>query len=319
MAIWTEPENLSDPLSGLLERLCLPGWSSGVAWLGEDWRIDAPPSLIAFYVLLRGRPELARSGASSVACAEGDVLLLAHGTDHRLTSGSSRDALSLLDLPDRGLSPDAADDNAAFIYGFCEASPTGRDILRDCLPPLVHLRAKDNDKCESLDAQTALVVKETAERQPGWQIAVSRAVELFLLHTIRWELNAASPWQGNGKPNDVRYLTAFNDAHLGPAMRLMHEQPGRAWTVPLLARQAGISKSAFSERFRQAVGQPPLQYLTEYRMHKACELLRSSKVGIKQISGLVGYESASSFTNTFKRWIGCTPAEYRKAGRKAIS
>jgi AraC-like DNA-binding protein len=76
------------------------------------------------------------------------------------------------------------------------------------------------------------------------------------------------------------------------------------------------AKSAFSERFREVVGKPPLQYLTEYRIRKACQLLRDTRLGVKEISSQVGYDSASSFSNAFKRWMGKSPGAFRRNGER---
>jgi AraC-like DNA-binding protein len=110
------------------------------------------------------------------------------------------------------------------------------------------------------------------------------------------------------------WIQAALDSAIGPVLAMLHESPAKPWTVAMLARQAHMAKSAFSERFRAAVGQPPLKYLTEYRVKLACQLLRGSDFGVKEIAKSVGYESASSFSNAFKRWVGVSPADYRRSG-----
>ena len=110
-------------------------------------------------------------------------------------------------------------------------------------------------------------------------------------------------------------MRAVTDTVIGPVLRALLDSPEFTWTVPQMARIADISKSSFSDRFRRLVGIPPLQYLTEIRMAKSRRLLAESNVEISEIALLVGYESASSFSNVFKRWHGNSPMEYRRGSR----
>jgi AraC-like DNA-binding protein len=118
----------------------------------------------------------------------------------------------------------------------------------------------------------------------------------------------------HGARQRSNWIQAAMDVSIGPVLAMLHDAPEKPWTVTSLAKRAHLAKSAFSERFRQAVGQPPLKYLTEYRIDKACRLLRHTQLGVKEIAACVGYESASSFSNAFKRWVGMAPADYRKNG-----
>jgi AraC-like DNA-binding protein len=100
---------------------------------------------------------------------------------------------------------------------------------------------------------------------------------------------------------------------IGPALELMHAEPGKPWTVSSLAKHLQISRSAFAERFHRLVGQTPLRYLTERRMVLASDLLRDTEMSVKQIAAQVGYETPASFSNVFKRWFDQSPAQYRKS------
>jgi AraC-like DNA-binding protein len=111
--------------------------------------------------------------------------------------------------------------------------------------------------------------------------------------------------------------SVVSDPAIGLVVGLLHNQPGDPWTVASLARWTNMSRSAFSERFRDVIGQPPLHYLTEVRMARACHMLTNTELSVKQIAALVGYESPSSFTNAFKRWNGTSPANYRTASQAA--
>ena len=132
------------------------------------------------------------------------------------------------------------------------------------------------------------------EQRPGWQAVVRPLVQLTFYQTLRTFMSRAeSVAHGQGDAS----FNLVTDPAIGLVVGLLHGQPGDPWTVATLAKSINMSRSAFSERFRDAVGQPPLQYLTTLRMQRAGELLATTDLGVKQIANVVGYESPSSFTN----------------------
>lgn len=108
-------------------------------------------------------------------------------------------------------------------------------------------------------------------------------------------------------------MAGLADRHIAVALNAMHGKPSQAWTLEELARMAGLSRSAFAERFTQVLGQPPIQYLTDWRMQLATGLLASTQESIAQIAAEVGYESEAAFSRAFKKLIGSPPTEWRRA------
>ncbi|MGH9594729.1 MAG: helix-turn-helix transcriptional regulator, partial [Bryobacteraceae bacterium] len=108
-------------------------------------------------------------------------------------------------------------------------------------------------------------------------------------------------------------LHALSDAQIGAALRLMHEKIDYPWTVAALASQAGMSRSAFARRFKELVGETPLEYLTRWRMQRASYLLRESSHKLANVAQSVGYDSDGAFHKAFKRVLGIAPGEYRRA------
>jgi AraC-like DNA-binding protein len=108
------------------------------------------------------------------------------------------------------------------------------------------------------------------------------------------------------------WLGGLRDRHVGRALALIHEDPARAWTVDALADEIALSRSAFYERFVRLIGQPPMQYLTQWRMQAAANLLRQSGAPIASIALDVGYESEAAFARAFKRLVGAPPAAWRR-------
>jgi len=115
------------------------------------------------------------------------------------------------------------------------------------------------------------------------------------------------------------WLAGLRDRFVGRALALMHERPDREWTVEELAAAVGLSRSALAQRFTDFIGQPPMQYLTRWRLTVAAQRLRSEKVSLTRIAADSGYDSEAAFNRAFKRALGTTPAAWRRGGRASLS
>jgi AraC family transcriptional regulator, alkane utilization regulator len=111
----------------------------------------------------------------------------------------------------------------------------------------------------------------------------------------------------------------MRDTHVGRALALLHGDPARDWTVDRLAREVALSRSALAERFAAMIGEPPMQYLTRWRLTLAAQTLRSGSEGIARIAERSGYDSEASFTRAFKREFGVPPTAWRKAGGRGAA
>jgi AraC-like DNA-binding protein len=116
-------------------------------------------------------------------------------------------------------------------------------------------------------------------------------------------------------PDETGWLAAVRDPLAGRAMALLHAAPQRCWNVEELARETATSRSNLTERFRKVLGEPPMQYLARWRMLLAARRLREGRESIETIAGTVGYDSPAAFQRAFKRQMGATPAQWRRAGR----
>src|SRR5262249_9017384 len=108
------------------------------------------------------------------------------------------------------------------------------------------------------------------------------------------------------------WLSALSDQHIGASLRSMHETLEHSWTVASLASEAGMSRSAYAQRFKELVGEAPLEYLTRWRMYRASRLLRESSSKLVNVAQAVGYDSDGAFNRAFRRVIGVAPGEYRR-------
>jgi AraC-like DNA-binding protein len=171
-------------------------------------------------------------------------------------------------------------------------------LLVSLLPAMVHVRG-----AERLSGLVRLVADEASERRPGRELVLTRLVEVLLIEALR-------STSGDDAPPGL--LRGLGDARLARAIRQMHGQVARSWTVTELARSAALSRSAFFERFTRTVGLPPMEYLLAWRMAVAKDLLRRQDFGLAEVAERVGYGSASTFSTAFSRHVGQPPSRYAR-------
>jgi AraC-like DNA-binding protein len=176
--------------------------------------------------------------------------------------------------------------------------------LTDLLPPFILVRS-ERAQVLPLHQTLQLFAAEAAQSSLGAYLVLKRLADIFLLQIIREHISSSECRQ-------TGWLRALSDPRIGSAMRSMHENIEKPWTVAELASAAGMSRSAFALRFRQVVGETPLDYLTRWRIYKAALLLRDGDKKLTEVANAVGYDSDGSFNKTFKRIVGLTPGEYRR-------
>lgn len=194
----------------------------------------------------------------------------------------------------RGGRPDLRLLGGYFLFDSPDAS-----LLVSLLPVLLHVHG-----VERLSVLVRLIRDESMDQRPGREHVLCRLVEVLLVEALR------STPAGNAPAGLLRGLA---DAKLAAAMRVMHGDPARAWTVEELAKKAALSRSAFFERFTRAVGRPPMEYLLAWRMALAKDLLRQGDVAIATVAERVGYGSASTFSTAFSRYVGQPPGRYARS------
>ena len=184
-----------------------------------------------------------------------------------------------------------------FAFGSPDAA-----LLVSLLPALLHVRG-----IERLSVLVRLVRDESNDQRAGRELVLGRLVEVLLIEALR-------STTGEGAPPGL--LRGLADARLAAAMRLMHGEPARTWTVDELAKEAALSRSAFFDRFSRAVGLRPMEYLLTWRMALAKDLLRHQDVTLAQVAERVGYSSASTFSTAFSRHVGQAPSQYQNSTRQ---
>jgi len=175
-------------------------------------------------------------------------------------------------------------------------------------PKLVAIPASEADSHGFLDRVIELIELESSAQRPGQDAVLRRLAELIVIELIRFALPRLPP-------GHATWLAGLADPQIARAIAAMHRQPGYDWTLQRLARQIGMSRAAFVDRFRRLTGEPPHQHLRRLRLHAAAAELKRGDRSIAQIASAVGYRSESAFNKAFARELGATPALYRRLHR----
>lgn len=313
-----------DPLSDLLRVIRLDGafffsveavapWSIAAVAASELSPRILPGSehLISYHILTEGRAFGGLLGEEQVELLPGDVIVFPHGDPHLMSSG-------------RGVrvGPDvntAAPDRfprtlqlgthgprgAGFVCGFLGCDRRPFNPLLAALPRRLHLRGLSS---AWLTAFTGQVTEESRRGRAGADCVLTRLAELMFIEVLRRYLDELPPGQ-------TGWLAGLRDDVVGRVLALIHHQPAHPWTLIDLAREAGSSRTSLSDRFTQIVGQPPMQYLTQWRMQVAATRLAQSAAKVAAIAAEVGYDSEAAFSRAFKKATGLAPGAWRERRR----
>jgi AraC-like DNA-binding protein len=178
-------------------------------------------------------------------------------------------------------------------------------LLFDPLPRVLLVPIRDGPASTMLRELLRTGVRESSASRPGADSLLAKLSELMFVEAMRVYAESLPP-EGKG------WLAAVRDAHVGRALALLHAEPKRDWTVEDLAREAALSRSALAERFAALVGEPPMQYLTRWRLTLAAAALRAGGRAVARIAEEYGYESESAFNRAFKREFDVPPAAWRR-------
>ncbi len=331
-----------DILSDVLRSVRLRGAVFYYVSGGRNWVAEAPPAreiaaavmpdsehVLEYHVVTRGSCWGAIVGESPVRLGAGDIVLFPHGDAHVISSAPGMRAPAdvagnleqqldqlpftlLLDGVEARDGVDSADGaETTLVCGFlgCDLRPFNPLIAT--LPRLMHLSATGNVDWIAQFMRQA--VAESRNKRPGGEAMLQRMSEMMFVDAVRRYVDML--------PEDSRgWLAGLRDRFVGRALALMHDAPTTEWSVDELGRRVGLSRSALHERFAEMIGQAPMQYLTQWRMQLAAELLRSTNATVASVAQEVGYDSEAAFARAFKRLVGRPPAAWRRqqAHRNAV-
>ncbi|MGE0279439.1 MAG: AraC family transcriptional regulator [Rhizobiaceae bacterium] len=294
-----------DPLAEVIQLLepravFAKGISGAGAWAVRYTEFGQP----GFCAVVEGRCRLEVDGEAPVTLEQGDFVLLP--ATPAFTMGSFEPALPL--RLDPKTAPTTGDeirygrldgpaDVRQFGGWFAFGAPNAA-LLGSLLPRMIHIRG-----VERLTVLVRLLGEEAAHENAGRELILGRLVEILLIEALR------TVPTGQGQPGLLRGLA---DQRIAVALRDMHGAIERQWTVPELAHRAGMSRSAFFDRFLRTVGVRPMEYLLAWRMAKAKQLLNDGALALDEVACLVGYSSASTFSTAFSRHAGLPPGRFMR-------
>lgn len=314
-----------DALSDVLRAVRLTGAVFFDVRASEPWVAESPPGgsiagsifessdhLMSYHVVTRGHAWANLDGEPPLRLSAGDVVVFPHGDAHALSSAPGlrhQPDLSLFRRPTDGrLLPfslnmnGATDDADHVVCGFlgCDAGPF--NPLLSALPRMIRVSDAAGG---AIGTFARFAATETSEPRMGGECVLGRLSEMMFVDVVCRYLETL-PADGRG------WLAGLREPFVGRALTALHRDPARAWTLEQLAREVGLSRSALAERFMQFVGQPPVQYLTNWRMQLAANHLLTGTCGVAEIAERVGYESEAAFSRAFKKAVGTPPSQWRR-------
>jgi AraC-like DNA-binding protein len=271
----------------------------------------APSELAHFGMIARGNCWLSvEGGADPMPLTGGDCFLLAPGSAYTLRDDPRTRARSFCEVarPNGNvLHYGGGGAPTTIISGFLSFDKPSLKSVTQLLPSFILIGA-DQARSLALHATLQLLASEMAEQAPGSEVAAARLAEVLFIQTIRAHIASGSESCKRG------WLRAIFDPQIGAALKSVHENVSQPWTVDSLAAAARMSRSAFALRFKALLGQTPLEYVTEWRMQKAIELLQQQDKKLAEVAQSVGYDSDAAFSKAFKRVVGLPPREYLRNG-----
>jgi len=266
--------------------------------------------LICYHAILEGTCWCSLEGEAPIRLEAGDIVLLAQGDTHVLaTEVGMRNPpnMAMYRQPDDGRLPSRISvgaetgSSAHFVCGFLACDSRPYNPLLTALPRI--LRVSDHGS-GALGAYFRAALAESKGRMGG-ECMLGRISELMFVDVVRRYIESLPEGR-------MSWLSGLRDPYVGRALTALHEQPGRDWTIEALAQVAALSRSAFAEKFVEFVGQPPMQYLANWRMQLATNYLRNGTENIASVANRVGYDSEAAFSRAFKKALGAPPSEWRE-------
>ncbi|MDT0403395.1 MULTISPECIES: AraC family transcriptional regulator [Streptomyces] len=301
-----------DPLEDVLALLETRGHLSAGLVAGGRWavRFDAPDG-VKFNAVRRGSCLLSVEGTdTTVSLSEGDCYLLTRPLGFTLRSDDEAvpvAAAPLFAAAPGGPAHAGEGEDTVLIGGGFSFGERARALLLDPLPPVIHIPA-GSDEAGTLSWALTQIDRELRDREVASTLVAEHLAVVMLVHVLRLHL-AREPHAVAG------WLAGLADPVVATALTSMHTAPGRAWTVAGLARAGAVSRSTLAARFKDAVGQGPLDYLTGWRIELASARLREGTDTLATIARAVGYGSESALSTAFKRVTGSSPRAYRDRHR----
>jgi len=268
--------------------------------------------VVIFHLITEGECYVELGDEAPVHLVAGDAVLFPQGHAHRMCSqpglppakGARLD--EVLARRPRILSYGGGGATTRLVCGYLACDARLARMLLAGLPALVRVNVRGSNAGSWLEASVRYALAEVRSPRPGGAGVLAKLSEVLFIEVLRLYMNE----QGAARTG---WLAGLGDRVVGTALNALHERPAQAWTLEDLARTAGTSRSVLAERFQQLVGSAPMQYLTQWRMLLAANLLCRSNAPLARIAEDVGYQTDTAFSRAFRREFGAPPAAWRRS------
>lgn len=311
-----------DVLADVLDSLKLRGRFFCQTELSAPWSLSFAAGFFAhFHVVERGTCWLQTDGVSgAVAHEEGDlVLVIPRGQGYQLSDRPGTPSVPLTELIGNSqgglravIKHGGGGSRTELICGAFEYQGPQANAALAVLPLWIRVPKRERHANQWLNSTLRFLRKETKHASLGSETIVARLIDVIFVEAVR-------TWLKDQPRGAAGWLGALRDPAIGAALGLLHKNPEKAWTVPSLAAQVGMSRSPFAARFAALVGQSPMSYLKRWRLQLAARLLREQNLSLAAIAEQVGYESAAAFSRVFKREFRVSPGQYRRRAQKRVT
>ena len=284
-----------------------------------EWGVSAAGNEGAkFCIVLKGVCWLQVEGAEQqpVRMREGDFAMVSRCLAHTIRTTPTSPVITLEAFLDRypksgdgmircGMEGSEEGEKTLIIGGcyFFDDFPT--NPMLGALPPVMHISDKRGREF-GMDITVRSVLNESLNGRAGADIVLTRLSEVLFIQALRAHFTQLPE-------TEASWFRAATDPQIGNALSAVHREPAHPWQVEELADRAAMSRSAFAARFKKLVGEPPLQHVTRWRIHKAARLLSDTDCTVSEIAALTGYQSEAAFSKVFKQWTGQSPSVFRRA------
>jgi AraC-like DNA-binding protein len=299
-----------DALSAILEATKLESVVYKKLDVCAPWGLDiAQDDNSQYWRLIKGCCVVGLQDGQTIEMKQGDLVFIPHGSSHWIADKPTSQripAAEYVKARDKGSRIFGIDGEQTIVTGghFQFDDQPIHPFLKD-LPNVIHIAQFETEHQVLLQHCAQLILAELNNERLGSKIILRGLAEVLFINIIRAYVEQVVPQTG--------FLSALIDTHIASALRLIQDAPANAWTIDTLAKSVSMSRSVFFNRFKRLVGETPLDYLTNWRIRKAKEMLAANKDNISEIALQVGYQSEAAFNRIFKTKVGSTPAAFRRA------
>lgn len=296
-----------DVLSDILKKVKLSSAVYFKSDFSSPWGMDIPKGPFAqFHIVTRGRC-LLKTKQDTIQLFAGDIVVFPMGTSHWLADTESSERKNGVEVVQSILNGESLfeghDISTTLVCGHFEFDKSIDHPFIHELPEVIVITDSEKKELSWLESITNLVIHEAGSEKAGSSAIVNKLGEVLFVHTLRAYIE--------NRKSDKGFLAAMQDDRMSKVLNAIHNAPQKEWQLSSMAQLAGMSRTAFSNQFKKLVGDTPLNYITQWRVLQAQQLLKESNKTVGEVARDVGYQSEAAFNRVFKKRVEQTPLKYK--------